>query len=207
MRILSVTPIRVSEEELARRQERYRSLLPEGLELTLLNVDDRAPAALDDTEDLEASDAAIERVIEAHADGYDVVLPDCVLDPMVLQRRDASPRTVGILELTLNRLAARGDRCAAVTRNTTIGDALAAQVERYGHSDVLTEVRILNLDVESISDEQAWADALTRVGHELAAEGFTAVFNGCSAVETRDMDAGLEIIDPLVWAFEELANE
>ena len=47
MRVIAITPIHVTDEELARRQERYSRLAPEGVTVELRNLTKQSPVALD----------------------------------------------------------------------------------------------------------------------------------------------------------------
>ena len=109
MRIYSVTPIHVGPDELARRQARYRSLVPDGVTLDLVDIGPEAPKALDTDDDVRASEAAVMAALRAAPAGYDVLLPDCVLDPGVADLVGELP-IVGILQLSLGWQVIRGRR-------------------------------------------------------------------------------------------------
>ncbi len=82
MRVIAITPIHVTDEELARRQERYSRLAPEGVTVELRNLTKQSPVALDEQTDVLSSDAALmDDMCHVKEDTFDVILPDCVLDP------------------------------------------------------------------------------------------------------------------------------
>jgi allantoin racemase len=84
LRIKAITPIRVSGEELARRQARYSRLSPPGTEIELVNLPpgDGSPARLETAEDIAASDRLVaQEALRGAGTEFDAVLPDCVLDP------------------------------------------------------------------------------------------------------------------------------
>jgi hypothetical protein len=82
MRVVAITPIHVTDEELARRQERYTRLAPAGLTVELRNLSTASPVALDLQSDVLSSDAALmDDMCHVKGDVADVVMPDCVLDP------------------------------------------------------------------------------------------------------------------------------
>ncbi len=200
MRIRAITPIRVGVTELARRQRRYRRLSPAAVEVTLVDLEDGpdVPRALETEDDVRRSERLV--VAEArrtNAEEFDVVLPDCVLDPGVGVGADPPVPLVGILSLTAHLLAGTGARFAALTRNEAIAAELTAKVRHYGLADRLTEVRVLGLDVASIPDDSAWADAIGRAVGDLPV---ATVVNGCSAVELQPHRSGPVIVDPTATA-------
>ena len=200
MRIRAITPIRVGATELARRQRRYRRLSPAAIEVTLVDLEDGpdVPRALETEDDVRRSERLV--VAEArrtNAEEFDVVLPDCVLDPGVGVGADTPVPLVGILSLTAHLLAGTGARFAALTRNEAIAAELAAKVRYYGLADRLTEVRVLGLDVATIPDDSAWADAIGRAVGDLPV---ATVVNGCSAVELQPHRSGPVIVDPTATA-------
>lgn len=204
MRIFSVTPINVGAEELARRQHRYNELLPDGFTLDLTDIGDAGPSALDTAEDIAASEAAVIAALRAAPDGYDLLLPDCVLDPGVADLMGELP-VVGILQLSLGWQIVRGRRVGMVARNQAIADELMARSAAYGWSDRVDRVEVLGLGVEAISDHDLWTDslgsAITRFDPTVR-----TVINGCSAVEVDDFDA-VSVVDPTGLALRLLAAE
>lgn len=200
MRIRAITPIRVGPAELARRQRRYERLSPAAVEVTLVDLPDgpEVPRALETEDDVRRSERLV--VAEARrtsAEGFDVILPDCVLDPGVGVGADTAVPMVGILSLTTHLLAGTGARFAAVARNEAIAAELAAKVRGYGLGKRLIEVRVLGLDVASIPDDSAWAEAIGRAVNDLSA---ATVVNGCSAVDLRPHRSGPAIVDPTATA-------
>ena len=83
MRLFAVTPIHVVDEELHRRQERYRRLCPPGVTLDLIDIGPDAPTAMDTAEQIEAAEKLMQRALLDAPAGYDGLLPDCVLDPEI----------------------------------------------------------------------------------------------------------------------------
>lgn len=202
MRIYSVTPIHVSDEELARRQARYDELLPDGLTLDLHDIGPDAPTALDTDADVRASEEAVIAALRAAPESYDVLLPDCVLDPGVAALSDELP-IVGLLQLSLGWQAIRGRRVGAVVRNRAIADEFAARARVYGFADHLADVEVLDLGVDAIADHDQWDTALDAALAHIGADT-RWVINGCSAVPVDDRRA-VEVIDPTALALRLLA--
>ena len=202
MRIHSVTPIHVSEEELARRQARYDELLPDGLTLELHDIGPDAPTALDTDEDVRASEAAVTAALRAAPAGYDVLLPDCVLDPGVAALSGELP-VVGLLQLSLGWQVIRNRTVGAVVRNRAIADELSARARVYRWADHLSPVQVLGLGVDAIADHDQWDAALDAAVEQVGADT-RWVINGCSAVPVEDGRA-TTVIDPTALALRLLA--
>lgn len=199
MRILAITPIAVSDEELARRQKRYDRLAPEGVSVHLENVGagSEVPRALETAEDIVASERVlIECYAAVDADQFDAFMPDCVLDPVV-DHPDRVPLPVyGIGRLAAHYLAGFGWRFGAVARNRAIAEELDRKLASYGLPPA-ESTAVMNLSVEDIADEAAWASALERT---VAGLGCPAVINACSAVEIKQRPGGRLLLDPTATA-------
>lgn len=210
--IKAITPIRVSESELARRQARYEALSPLGVEIELVNLPEGpgVPARLDSARDIRVSEEyVIEEAMKTGPARHDAVLPDCVLDPGLdrLERECPVP-AFGILKLSAGLLVSLGHRFAAFTRNRPIGDELRNQIEGYGFLPHFDRVAVLDLAFEDISNEEGWNAALREAGKRFYGSRTTAVINGCSAVELRPgSESTVSVVDPtrLALAFLGLA--
>jgi len=200
MRIKAITPIRVAEDELARRQDRYRRLSPPGVEVTLVNLPDRSdvPRALEHDDDLLASDRLVAEVAAAtDPSQFDAILPDCVLDPGLPTILREGPLPVfGILKLSAGFLHALDRPFVAVARNKVIAGELERCIARYGLVEQFNGVDLLHLSLEDIADDAKWNDALTTVRDRLAAGPVRTVLNGCSAVEVMDDRHSVSVFDP-----------
>jgi Asp/Glu/hydantoin racemase len=202
MRIFSITPIHVGPAELARRQERYSALLPAGVTLDLADIGPDAPRALDTEEDVRVSETAVISALRSAHQGYDVLLPDCVLDPGVAALADELP-VVGILQLSLGWQVIRGRKSGMVARNDAIAKELMARARTYGWEQHVSRVEVLGLGVEAIADHAQWDEALDQA---LATFDGTVdtVINGCSAVSVDGKD-GVPVVDPTALALRLLA--
>ena len=200
MRIKAITPIRVTDDELARRQERYRRLSPQGVEVTLVNLPERldVPRALETEDDLVASDRVVAEVAASTDPAeFDAILPDCVLDPgLPTILRDGPLPVFGILKLTASLLHSLDRPFVAVARNEVIAGELERCVARYGLSERFDGVKLLNLSFDDIADDAKWNSALSSVRDGLAAGPVHTILNGCSAVEVLDDDHPVSVFDP-----------
>ncbi|HWD02853.1 MAG TPA: hypothetical protein VG674_10425 [Amycolatopsis sp.] len=112
-----------------------------------------APVQLASEDDLLASEKAVAAAL-AGVEGYDVLMPDCVLDPGV----PVGQR--GMLRVVVDRLVADGHKVAAVTRNQVIADELARKVHEYGHGAAFLGVAVLDLELAAVADSARWNAAM-----------------------------------------------
>lgn len=208
VRIKAITPIRVGEAELARRQARYDALCSPGLEVELVDLPDRpgVPGRLDSAGDIRASEGfVIEEASRTDPARHDAVLPDCVLDPGLdrLERECPVP-AFGILKLSAGLLVSLGHRFAAFTRNRPIGEELRDRLETYGILQHFERVEVLDLAFEDIADDEGWNAALREAGKRFSGLPTTAVINGCSAVEVRPRSGNVAVVDPTRLALSSL---
>jgi Asp/Glu/hydantoin racemase len=205
MRLIAITPIHVTTEELDRRQARYNRLAPQGVTVELRNLSKKTLTALDSPADVVTSDAGIiGDVAELDISNEDFVMPDCVLDPGF--RTDSNSNVVGMLQSVMAHLVEAGHKVGAVTRNQTIGDELVRRVHEYGYGENFVGLVVLNLSFDAINDEELWHQSLEAALEKLAASGATVVINGCSAVNVHQSRLKLEVVDPAELALKILAQ-
>ena len=184
MHIWSVTPIHVSDAELARRQARYDALSPSGLRVELVDLGVDAPPQLATEQDVRDSEGLVTAALESAPDHADALMPDCVLDPAVAELSERLDRPVfGLLRTSTAWSALAGRRVGAVTRNAVIAAELERLVDLYGLIRHFTGVDVLDLDVDAIHDTERWAAALRGVVERMDRAGAGDLVNGCSAVE------------------------
>lgn len=203
LRVKCIAPLRLAPAELDRRQVRYDRLGGGNASITLVNLaGDDAPARLDTTGEIAASERLVaEEIRRTDPARFDVILPDCVLDPGIADVADPPVPVAGMLHLVAGHLASLGRRFAAVTRNQVIGDDLASKVRAYGLGDVLAGVHVLDIDFCFVSDHEGWSKAMAPLRAELEAEGTGTLFNGCSAVDLdSDRLGAVTVVDPTALA-------
>lgn len=199
MRVRSITPIRVPDDELERRRARYARLAPPGVQLRLDNLADgpTTPRQLDTDEQVAtSSDLVLAMALDTDPDEFDLVLPDCVLDPAVRRAPREPVPIVGILQLAATHLGLLGRSFTAVARNRAIADELAGRVRIYGLDRHFLGVDVLDLDFASIRDESRWHAALSPARRDAGERGAAVVINGCSAVDVQDDADGVPAVDP-----------
>lgn len=204
MRIRAITPIRVGQAELSRRQARYDRLSPQGTQITLEDLPDTgaSPTQLASQSDLKTSERlGIELGSSTDAGTFDALLPDCVLDPGVPTLDDlAEVPVLGITRLSAHLLAGLGLRFGVLTRNSTIAEEYRSVINRYGLGSAFAGSYVLGLGVDDISDAGKWNAAVAEVAAAAEDDGVTVLLNGCSAVETTAGDSRIRIVDPTALA-------
>jgi len=205
MRVISITPVHVTEAEFNRRQERYDRISPEGLKVTLVNFIQLDPKELENSEDVVASDLGLFADISSiNRRDYDFLMPDCVLDPGF--RKGGDEFVVGMLESVMSDLVNSGHQIGAVTRNDAIGAELVRRIDEYGYSANFVGNEVINLGFDAISNEDLWHSSLETAVEKLAAKGATIVINGCSAVNLIESRLALEVVDPAEMALDLIFN-
>ncbi len=203
IRVKAVAPIALPDDRLAWRADRYRALgrAAGGLDIRLVNLTGPdAPPSLDSDDAVRASSGLIRaEILRTDPAEFDVVLPDCVLDPGLGPVPDPSDPvpSAGILRLVGFQLAAAGKAFSAVTRNEVIGRELERKVAEYGLSDYFAGVDTIDGDLALVSDEREWMSRLRSVAEGARAKKAGTIFNGCSAVDVEDpVVNGVFILDP-----------
>lgn len=202
MKVRAITPIRVGNEELQRRQARYDRLAPDGWQITVEDLPAAGPAQLGSREDIERSEAVgVAAALGPASAGFDAVMSDCVLDPGLaqLEAHGGTP-VVGLTRLSAMFLASLGVRFGVVTRNQTIAAEFAETVNRYGVGDSFGGAYVLDLSVEDIADTARWNAAILAAAESAKADAVSVLLNGCSAVEVTIVAAGVTVVDPTALA-------
>jgi Asp/Glu/hydantoin racemase len=207
MRIFASTPLYVGAEELARRQQRYDQISPQGVTIELHDLPADAPTQLNNAEDIARSEEFVHAALEAAPDGFDALLADCVLDPAVGRLQQELDRPViGILRMNLAYCAALGAPMGAVVRNEAIAAEMRRVAESYGWAQWLSDVEILDLSFDAISQGTAWQEQLDAAAVRVSDRGVRSLFNGCSAVDVDpDHPSAVPVFDPVIRALELVA--
>jgi hypothetical protein len=199
--VRSVTPIHVTDAELARRQQRYRRLSPPGIEVRLADLGaGDVPRTLDTAADVERSEQCVAQHLSQTDSGtYDYFLPDCVLDPCIDQP-DAPVPVLGLLRLTTFALAGAGHSFDVAARNEAIAEGLRERLHRYG---LPGRAFSLGLQIGHVTEGDAWVGRLRRASSSRAVD---SIVNGCSAVDLPARDGGSPtVVDPIATALRVLS--
>lgn len=196
MRILAITPIHVGAKELSRRQQRYDRLSSEGVEVVVLDLPEDAPRALDTDDDVRASERFVAEELAHAADNYDIVMPDCVLDPAYAPV-DADGSLRGILHESVASILRSGERFGVVVRNEPIAREIRRRLAEYGANEALVDVHVMDMPFEAVTNHEMWNPAMVAAAVALKERGAQVVINGCSAVDVDEQELGVRVIDPV----------
>lgn len=207
MKIFATTPLHVGADELARRQQRYDAIAPAGLTVALHDLPEGAPTSLDSADDIARSDAYVHTALAGAPAEFDAVMPDCVLDPSVARLQGETTRPViGILRMNLAYAAALNAPTGGVVRNKAIAAEMRRVADVYGWSHWLTEVEILDLPFDAVSEGPDWQAQLDAAAAALAPRGVRSLLNGCSAVDVdADHPSAVPVVDPVIRALDFVA--
>lgn len=201
MRIHASTPLYVGDEELARRQARYDRIAPAGVTVELHDLPDAAPRSLESEADCRASEDFVVEALSAAPRYVDAVFADCVLDPGITTLHTMlSIPAIGILRTNLAHGKALGRTTAAVVRNQAIADEMRRVADENGFGDVLTDIRLLELDFAAVTDHDRWQAQLQSAADDAATAGASTLLNGCSAVDTDATTGPVTVYDPVARA-------
>lgn len=205
LRVCMISPIRLPDEITAARAGRLREAGGRELDVDLVGLPPEAPRGLDRPEDVTEATGHITAVAKGlDPDRYDVVIPDCVLDPGVdeIAASCAIP-VLGLLRLVAAGLYGLGRPFSAVTRNETIAAELEARLRAYGLAGGFRGTDVLHFGVEKVSHEAEWMAAVGEIVRRRAETGVTTVLNGCSAVAAGPSPwSGSWVVDPTTYAFD-----
>lgn len=207
LRVKAIAPLRLDPEEMIRRQARYDLLGGRELKISLVNLTGKdAPLRFDHPEQIEASEQlTYQEMLNTDPGSFDVLLPDCVLDPAIGKLPVPTIPVHGILRLASGFIHSLGRSFAAITRNKVIGEELQRKVESYGLGPYLSSVEVLDVDFCFVSDHDQWETAMKPVADRLSARGVEILLNGCSAVDIAQRRLGnILVIDPTELALRAL---
>ncbi len=152
-RVHILSPLKATETDLERRQQRYAEHAREGTVVTVRNLT-AGPPALNTGGDILVSAAAIFREnVGLNRAVTDAILIDCVFDPAVDELAEATGLPVfGPTRTTLPIIDLVSPDFAIVARSQRQCEILADLVDREGYGDRLVSVRALDISYEQAQD-------------------------------------------------------
>lgn len=201
-RVKIISPLEATEDDLARRQQRYGEQA--GVETRALVENLRGgPAALNTSGDVLASAAAIyEQGRSTNADEYDAILIDCVFDPAVEELREATNLpTFGPTRVTLPLIPLVAANFSIIARSNRQCELLAETVSRYGYGHHLCSLRALDISYEEAKQPQIFNRVmLDRLEEAVTGDGAEAIMFGSTTMalteEMRSTARGAPLFMP-----------
>jgi len=197
-----VSPLKATEDDLARRQRRYSRHAGPDTRVQVENLDG-GPAALNSSGDVLASAAAIYRqALNAPREACDALLIDCVFDPAVDEIREATGLPAfGPTRTTLPLVPLVADNFSIIARTRRQCELLADLVAGLGYVDFLRSLHALDISYEEAKQPALFEEVMvSRLRAAVAEEGAGAIMFGSTTMaitdEMRAAAAGVPLFMP-----------
>lgn len=202
LRVNIISPLKATEADLARRQQRYSEQASPNTAVTVINLA-AGPPALNSSGDILASAAAIYQtgMTTTRAEA-DAILVDCVFDPAVDELREATGLpTFGPTRTTLPFIPLVAERFAIVARSPRQSTLLAELVEQEGYGDWLCGIRALDISYEEAKQPAIFNRVmLARLETAVVDDGAQAILFGSTTMaltpEMRRAARGVPLFMP-----------
>jgi len=186
-RVKIISPIKVDEADLRRRQIRYTDHAGTDTRVQVFNLDE-GPTTLDTPGDLLFCEHAVFlEGLNTDPDEFDAILIDCVFDPALEPLREQAPvATFGPMLTTLPMVAVVADRFAYIARAERQTQWLAEIAEDYGYGAHLVSSRALGISYEESRKPKIFDDAMSRQLKGAINDGAGAVVMGSTTMALSD---------------------
>lgn len=162
-RVKIISPIRIDEADLQRRQSRYEHQAGPRTQIEVFNLVE-GPVALNTLGDMLFCEYAVfQEGVKTDPDDFDAILVDCVFDPAVdAIREHTGLPTFGPMRTTLPLVPLVALNFSIVSRSEKQCDMIAELVERYGYGDYLVSTRALGITYPESRQPEIFAAAMCR---------------------------------------------
>lgn len=202
LRIKIISPLKATQEDLARRQRRYASHATPTTAVTVFNLEG-GPAALNSGGDVLLSAAAIfQEGKMTSGDEFDAILIDCVFDPSVDELVEATQLpTFGPTRTTLPFISMVASSFSIIARTRRQCELLAELVEAEGYGDQLQSLRALDISYDEAKQETIFHRVmLDRLQEAVVQDGARAIMFGSTTMalseEMRLQSRGVPLFMP-----------
>lgn len=188
LRLKIVSPLKATEDDLARRQRRYSRHAGTDTRLQVENLEG-GPAALNSSGDVLASAAAIYRqALDTSSKAWDAILIDCVFDPAVDEIREATGiPTFGPTRTTLPLIPLVAGNFSIIARSRRQCELLAEVVAAQGYIDYLHSLHALDISYEEAKQPATFERVMvSRLRAAVEEEGAGAVMFGSTTMAISD---------------------
>ena len=186
-RVKIISPIKVDEADLRRRQIRYAEHAAIDTRVQVFNLEE-GPTSLDTPGDLLFCEHAVFlEGLNTDPDEFDAILIDCVFDPALEPLREQAPiATFGPMLTTLPMVAIVADRFAYIARAERQTEWLAEIAEVYGYGDQLVSSRALGISYQESRKPKIFDDTMSRQIEGAITDGAGAVVMGSTTMALSD---------------------
>ncbi len=183
-RVRIISPLKATEDDIARRQRRYSEHASEDTRVSVTNLEAGPPALNSSGDILESANAIYRRGAGTSADDYDAILIDCVFDPAVEElKEETGLPTFGPTRTTLPLIPLVAETFSIVARTERQCELLAETVDRYGYGGLIRSLRALGITYEEAKKAEVFKSVMTERLREVAQDdGAGAVMFGSTTM-------------------------
>lgn len=187
-RVKIISPIKIDDADLRRRQARYGETAAPGTQIEVVNLPE-GPTTLDTVADLVACEYAVFQAgAQSRAEGWDAILVDCVFDPAVESLRDHTGLPVfGPMRTTLALVPLVAGKFSIIARSEKQCDLLAELVKRYGYGSSLASTRALGITYAEARKPELFTEAMVyQIRNVVEQDGARAIVMGSTTMALSD---------------------
>jgi allantoin racemase len=187
-RVKIVSPIKIDEADLKRRQVRYGEAAGPGTHIEVFNLPE-GPTTLDTVADLVFCEYAVfQQGANTRADKFDAILIDCVFDPAVdsLRGHTGLP-TFGPMRTTLSLVPLVAKTFSVIARSEKQCELLTDLLKRYGYGDALASTRALGISYAEARKSEVFTQAMKhQIKNAIDNDGARAIVMGSTTMALSD---------------------
>ncbi len=211
-RVKIISPLEATQQDLERRQRRYREQAQAETQLVVENLAG-GPGALNDAGDVLTSAAAIfQQGRQTSADDFDAILIDCVFDPAVEELQEATGLpTFGPTRVTLPLIELVAPNFSIIARTGRQCELLAELISAYGHAHQICSQRALDISYEEAKQDSIFNRVMSeRLKEAVETDGAGAILFGSTTMaissQMRTAAGGVPLFMPGMVALKILEN-
>ncbi len=187
-RVKIISPLKASEADLARRQQRYGEVTQPDTKIVVENLPG-GPAALNTSGDLLLSAAAIfKQGLKTKPEAFHAILIDCVFDPAVEELREATSVPIfGPTQVTLPLIPLVSPNFSVIARTERQCQLLVDTVNGYGYDNHICSSRALGISYEEAKAPEIFERVMAeKVEEAVGQDGARAIMFGSTTMEITD---------------------
>lgn len=187
-RVKIISPIKIDQADLERRQVRYGQTASPDTLITVCNLPE-GPTTLDTVADIVACEYAVFQVgADTRAEDCDAMLVDCVFDPAVdnIQTHTGIP-TFGPMRTTLSLVHLVAQNFAIISRTPKQCEMMTDVIRRYGYVHSLVGTRPLGITYAQARQPAVFTQAMVQqIELAVQKDGAQAILMGSTTMALND---------------------
>lgn len=183
-RVKIISPIKIDEADLRRRQIRYSEYAGSDTQISVFNLSE-GPSTLDTAGDiLFCEHAVFQEGMRTNPSDFDAILIDCVFDPALIALREQCPvPTFGPMKATLPMVMQIASNFSYIARAERQTLWLAETAARYGYKPYMASAQFLGISYEQSRNPQTFDEAMMReLRHGIQDNGAEAIVMGSTTM-------------------------